>query len=193
MAYVQSFGVNRTSPVAFIGQNTIKKYSKKPEESNKKPSDNPATDVINKENKKSSDSYSFLDGVTDTLTVAGMTPGFGIIPDAANTVLNLGRAGVAALTGGDTKKYLGNATLAGFAMVPGLGQGVSGTKLAAKVLPKTVKAVKGLDKSSKVLKAGKVAKNIKKVKGGGIIGTNTGLISSIDRDKAMENKPELLM
>ena len=183
MAYVQRFGLSRTSPLAAFGEPSKAKTEEK----------TPANDVIKKENKKSSDSYSFLDGVTDALTVAGMVPGFGIIPDAANTLLNLGRAGVAAVTGGDTSKYLGNAALAGFAMVPGLGQGVSGTKLAAKVLPKTVKAVKGLDTSSKVLKAGKVAKNIKKAKGAGIIGTNTGLISSIDRDKAMANRPELLM
>jgi hypothetical protein len=193
MAYTQRFGLSRKSPVALIGQNTIKKYSKKPEESNKKDSSNPATDIINKNNKKSSDSYTFLDGVTDALTVGGMAPAVGIVPDAINTGLNLGRAVVAAVTGGDTSKYLTNAALAGGAMIPGIGQGVSGTKLAAKVLPKTVKAVKGLDKTSKVLKTGKVAKNIKKAKGAGIIGTNTGLISSIDRDKAMENRPELLM
>jgi hypothetical protein len=39
------------------------------------------------------------------------------------------------------------------------------------------------------MKTGKVAKNVKKAKGAGIIGTNTGIISSIDRDEAMANKP----
>ncbi len=58
------------------------------------------------------------------------------VPDAINTGLNLGRAVVAAVTGGDTSKYLTNAALAGGAMIPGIGQGVSGTKLAAKVLQK---------------------------------------------------------
>ena len=183
MAYVQRFGLSRKSPLAAFGEPSKAKTEE----------ETPATDVINKENKKSSDSYTFLDGVTDALTVGGMAPAVGIVPDAINTVLNLGRAGVAAVTGGDTSKYLTNAALAGGAMIPGIGQGISGTKLVAKALPRTVKAVKGLDTSSKVLKAGKIAKNIKKAKGAGIIGTNTGLISSIDHDKAMANKPELLM
>ena len=77
--------------------------------------------------------------------------------------------GYSALTGGDTGKYLTNAALAGGAMIPGVGQGVSGTKLAAKVLPKTVKAVKGLDKGSKVMKTGKLAKNVKKAKSKGLL------------------------
>ena len=115
MAYVQRFGLSRKSPLAAFGEPSKAKTEEK----------TPANDVINKENKKSSDNYSFLDGVTDTLTVAGLVPGFGIIPDAANTLLNLGRAGVAAVTGGDTSKYIGNAGLAGLAMIPGVGQGVS--------------------------------------------------------------------
>jgi len=79
MAYVQRFGLSRKSPLAAFGEPSKAKTEEK----------TPANDVINKENKKSSDSYSFLDGVTDTLTVAGMVPGLGIFPDAANTLLNL--------------------------------------------------------------------------------------------------------
>ncbi len=184
MAYLQRFGINRRTPMNMVAP--MKMVGGE---------DNQASNVIEKQNKKAVEekSSSWFDGISDALTVAGMVPGLGIIPDAINTVANLGAAGYSALTGGDTGKYLTNAALAGGAMIPGVGQGVSGTKLAAKVLPKTVKAVKGLDKTSKVLKTGKVAKNIKKAKGAGIIGTNTGLISSIDRDKAMENRPELLM
>ena len=192
MAYVQRFGINRKTPMNMVAP--MKMVGGE---------DNEASNVVEKQNQVSvaqksgsgsgSGSSSWFDGISDALTVAGMVPALGIIPDAINTVANLGAAGYSALTGGDTGKYLTNAALAGGAMIPGVGQGVSGTKLAAKVLPKTVKAVKGLDKGSKVMKTGKVAKNIKKVKGGGIIGANTGLISSIDRDEAMANRPELLM
>ena len=178
MAYVQRFGINRKTPMNMVAP--MKMVGGE---------DNEASNVVEKQNQVSvaqksgsgsgSGSSSWFDGISDALTVAGMVPALGIIPDAINTVANLGAAGYSALTGGDTGKYLTNAALAGGAMIPGVGQGVSGTKLAAKVLPKTVKAVKGLDKGSKVMKTGKVAKNIKKVKGGGIIGTNTGLISSL--------------
>ena len=178
MAYVQRFGLSRTSPLAAFGEPSKAKTEEK----------TPANDVIKKENKKSSDSYSFLDGVTDALTVAGMVPGFGIIPDAANTILNLGRAGVSALTGGDTGKYLGNASLAGLAMIPGVGQGVSGTKLAAKVIPKAVDTVQALDKGSKVMKLGKVAKKIKTAKGAGIAAKP--LLGATSYETAMANKPK---
>jgi hypothetical protein len=171
MAYLQKFGINRNTPMNMVAP--MKMVGGE---------DNQASNVVEKQNKKAVEekSSSWFDGISDALTVAGMV--------AINTVANLGAAGYSALTGGDTGKYLTNAALAGGAMIPGVGQGVSGTKLAAKVLPKTVKAVKGLDKSSKVLKTGKIAKNIKKGKGAGIIGTNTGIISSIDRDEAMANK-----
>ena len=170
MAYVQRFGLSRRSPLNAFG-----------EPSKKKEEENPATDIIEKENKKSEEQgYNWTDGVTDALTVAGMIPGLGIVPDAINTVFNLGGAGVAALTGGNASKYLGNAALAGGAMIPGIGQGVSGVKLAAKLAPKTVKTVKGLDAGSKVLKAGQVAKKVKKAKGAGIIGRS--LLSTSDYD-----------
>ena len=116
-----------------------------------------------------------------------MVPGLGIIPDAANTLLNLGRAGVAALTGGDTTKMLGNAALAGGAMIPGIGQGVSGVKLASKVVPKAVDTVQALDKGSKVMKLGKVAKNVKKAKGAGILAKP--LLGATSYEDAMANKP----
>ena len=177
MAYVQRFGLSRKSPLAAFGEPSKAKTEEK----------TPANDVINKENKKSSDNYSFLDGVTDTLTVAGLVPGFGIIPDAANTLLNLGRAGVAAVTGGDTSKYIGNAGLAGLAMIPGVGQGVSGTKLASKVIPKAVDTVQALDKGSKVMKLGKVAKKVKQAKGAGIVAKP--ILGAASYDDVMANKP----
>jgi len=145
MAYVQRFGLSRKSPLAVSGT--------------------PAHDVIKKNvEKEPSESKGWWDWVSDGLTVAGMVPGLGIIPDGINAAGNLVAAGHAALTGGDTAKYLTNATLAGGAMIPGVGQAVSGTKLAAKVLPKTVKTIQGLEKGSKVLKAGELAGKTKKMK-----------------------------
>ena len=110
------------------------------------------------------DGQSGLDYFQDFLTGAGMTPGYGIIADGANFLLSGGRAIHGALTGGDVKKHLVNMSLAGLGAVPVLGQSVSSGKLASKVIPKTVKLAQGLDKSSKIMKLGKTAKNVKKVK-----------------------------
>jgi len=132
MAYVQSFGVKRTSPVAFIGQNTMKKYSKKP--------DNPATDIIDKQNIKASEEKNkgFLDYLQDGLTVVGMIPAAGNVADIVNAGISGVRAGYAGLTGDKSgvKKHLGNVALSGLAAVPGLGIGAGGAKLA-----KNIKAV----------------------------------------------------
>ena len=161
MAYVQSFGVNRTSPVAFIGQNTMKKYSKKPEESNKKPSDSPATDIIDKQNIKASEEKNrgFLDYVQDGLTVVGMIPFGGNVADLINVGISGARAGYAGLTGDKSgvKKHLGNVALSGLAAVPGLGIGAGGAKLA-----KNIKAVdkavgKGAEYALKTYKGSKLA------------------------------------
>ena len=161
MAYVQSFGVNRTSPVAFIGQNTMKKYSKKPEESNKKPSDSPATDIIDKQNIKASEEKNrgFLDYVQDGLTVVGMIPFGGNVADLINVGISGARAGYAGLTGDKSgvKKHLGNVALSGLAAVPGIGIGAGGAKLA-----KNIKAVdkavgKGAEYALKTYKGSKLA------------------------------------
>ena len=136
MAYVQRFGVSRTSPVAI--------------------SNNPATDIIDKQNIKASEekSPSFLDYLQDGLVVAGTLPLVGNVADVANAAISGGRAAHAALTGGDTKKYLGDMALNAAAAIPAVGQGVTGARIAAKV-------------GDKVLKAGKVAKKVKKAKTGG--------------------------
>merc|ERR1719494_1723273 len=76
--------------------------------------------------KTSSSVSSRLDKIQTGLDIAGMTPGVGIVPDAVN-------AGIHAVRG----NKVGVATSLG-AMVPGAGQAVTATKLAAK----TAKAAK---------------------------------------------------
>jgi len=73
-----------------------------------------------------------LDYGQTALTAAGTVPGFGIIADGLNTGVSLGRAGYAKATG-DTegvKEHLINAGTNAAMMVPVVGQGVAGTKLA---------------------------------------------------------------
>ena len=110
------------------------------------------------------DGQSGLDYFQDVLTGAGMTPGYGILADGANILVSGGRAIHGALTGGDVKEHLVNMGLAGLGAIPVLGQNVSSGKLAAKYIPKTVKLAQGLDKTSKIMKAGKVAGKVKKAK-----------------------------
>ena len=61
-----------------------------------------------------------LDNAHTALDAAGLAPGVGIVPDAANAALYLAR--------GD----LGNAAISGAAMVPVVGQAAGGGRLAAK-------------------------------------------------------------
>tara|TARA_R100001015_G_C4566313_1_gene125194 strand:+ start:165 stop:854 length:690 start_codon:yes stop_codon:yes gene_type:complete len=108
----------------------------------------------------------WLDYAQDTLTGVGMIPGVGIFADGANFLLSGGRAIHGALTGGDVGKHVVNMGLAAGGAIPGIGQGVSGTKLASKVIPKTVKGIQNLDKASKILKVGELAGKAKKIKTG---------------------------
>ena len=80
----------------------------------------------------------FLNRIQTGLTVAGMTPGFGIIADGLNTATSLGRAGYAKMTGDKegVKKHLVEGGVNALAMVPGLGQGVAGMKLGKEVIKK---------------------------------------------------------
>ena len=108
----------------------------------------------------------WLDYTQDFLTGAGMTPGYGIFADGANFLLSGARAAHGALTGGDVKKHVVNMGLAGLGAIPVLGQNVSSGKLAAKYIPKTVKAAQALSKSGNIMKVGKLAGKIKKAKVG---------------------------
>jgi len=75
---------------------------------------------------------SALDYAQTGLTAAGTIPGFGMIADGINTATSLGRAGYAKATG-DTqgvKDHMINAGTNAAMMIPVVGQGVAGAKLA---------------------------------------------------------------
>ena len=73
-----------------------------------------------------------LDYGQTALTAAGTIPGVGMIADGANTLISGGRAGYAAATGdkAGAKKYASDMAMNAAMMIPVLGQGVAGTKLA---------------------------------------------------------------
>ena len=75
-----------------------------------------------------------LDRTQDALTVGGLSPGIGIFADAANTLISGGRAAYEGYKGNTdaAKKHLGDMAINAGAMVPVVGQGVAGTKLAVK-------------------------------------------------------------
>ena len=191
MSYAQRFGLSRKSPLSndklaklkekygmsdtpasdiiqkmnkniMVADTTGKpnKFYQTPEEYNYSPS--AGMNITPMGSKK--DGQSGLDYFQDFLTGAGMTPGYGIFADGANFLVSGGRAIHGALTGGDVKKHVVNMGLAGLGAIPILGQNVSSGKLAAKYIPKTVKLAQGLDKSSKLMKAGEIAGKVKKVK-----------------------------
>ena len=99
---------------------------------------------------------SWLDNVQTGLSAAGLTPGIGLVPDAANTLISGARAGYAKLTGGDTAEHLKNMAINAGSMVPGVGQAVATTGLAADIIDraggsgKKQYASKGLPKPGKV-------------------------------------------
>lgn len=75
---------------------------------------------------------SALDYSQTALTAAGTIPGIGIVADGINTATSLGRAGYAKATG-DTqgvKDHMINAGTNAAMMIPVVGQGVAGAKLA---------------------------------------------------------------
>ena len=131
--------------------------------------DNQATNVIEKQNVKAQKekSSSWLDWAQDALTVAGTIPLVGNVADGVNTLVSGGRAIHAGVTGsGEVKKHLGNMALNAGSMIPAVGQGFAGAKIAAKV-------------TDKAMKVGKTAKTAKKMKLGA---KYSGLISAADPD-----------
>ena len=70
------------------------------------------------------------------LTTAGMAPGVGIIPDAINTVSNLGQGAYHSLTGNkeQASQDYTNAAWAAGGMIPVAGQAIAGTKLGIKAV-----------------------------------------------------------
>ena len=158
MSYVQRFGINRNSPMNMVSP--IKRSNLE---------EIPANNVIEKENVKAQEekSGSWLDWAQDALTVAGTIPLVGNVADGVNTLVSGGRALHAGVTGsGEVKKHLGNMALNAGSMIPAVGQGFAGAKIAAKV-------------TDKAMKVGKTAKAAKKMKLGA---KYSGLMSTADAD-----------
>jgi len=76
------------------------------------------------------------DKIQTGLTVGGMTPAWGVIPDALNTGISAVRAGYNKVIGDDeaANKHAINTGVNATTMIPGFGQGVAATKLATGLL-----------------------------------------------------------
>jgi|TARA_R100000479_G_scaffold56129_1_gene26597 hypothetical protein len=158
MPYLQQFGVSRISPLNM--SSPLNKWWGGEEESQAS-SDDPASTVVNNNNAKATKEKggrSWLDWTQDALTVAGMVPGFGAVPDLLNTAISGGRA-VFADNPEDRKKYMGDMALNLAASVPGAGLAAGATKLGKSVKAidtayagtKAVKNIKKLDKALGVI------------------------------------------
>jgi hypothetical protein len=123
-------------------------YSKSNDYSNTKTSTTPTKGIYNKsfdyseegiQERRDNNPYkdlSLSEKLDLGLTTAGMAPGLGIIPDAINTVSNLGQGAYHSLTG-DTEQAATdyeNAAWAAGGMIPIAGQSIAGTKLAKKAI-----------------------------------------------------------
>ena len=127
-----------------------------------KPKENkPNTAAAEKAKSISKKASSKLDKLQTGLTVAGLTPGVGIIPDVANTAISAGRAGLAGLTGDKkgTKRHLINVGINAATAIPVAGQAVAGGKLAVQ----GIKAGSKLAKGQKALKTAKKVDSFKKI------------------------------
>ena len=131
--------------------------------------------------------YNTMDKVQDALTVGGLTPGVGIVPDAINTGISAIRSGYNYLTG-DTeraKSQMGDLALNAASMIPVAGQAVAGTKLGMRAL----KAAPIITSAApKAYKAFKGAKAVKKVKTGAKLGSS--VLDSITPNFAGSNASE---
>ena len=149
MPYVQQFGINKPSPLAWWGSDDKKEES------------NQASDIIENNNKKSGGWFSTaMDYAQEGLGWAGMLPGVGAAADLINAGISGGRAGYAGLTG-DTeglKHHTGQAALNLAFAVPGAGDVAAGVNKLGKV----GKAIKYADSAYASTKPVKFLKNIGK-------------------------------
>ena len=110
-----------------------------------------------------------LDAAQLALTAGGMVPGWGIVPDALNTVVSGGRAAYAKVKGNkeETNKHMLNMGLNAAMMIPAAGQAVASSKLALNAAGKTKKVLdatkKVTDITTKVVKGNKYGTNSTKV------------------------------
>jgi len=105
-----------------------------------------------KKNKKST-SNKFWDNTQNWLTGAGLVPAWGIVPDAANTIISGVRTGYNKIIGDEeeAKRHATNTGINATTMIPGVGQGVGLAKLAAigHKMNKTKKVIKTANKTKK--------------------------------------------
>ena len=108
--------------------------------------------------------YNTMDKIQDSLTLGGLTPGVGLIPDAINT----GISGVRALYNyatGDTaraKSQMGDLAMNAATIIPGAGQAAGLIKLGAR----TGKVVKGVKTGKKIKSASKLTESAVENKSG---------------------------
>ena len=168
MAYAQRFGLSRNSPLLNVEDGKLTTNTTVP-----KDIENPASNIINQNNvKKDSESKGWgswlLDRGQDVLSVAGMVPGLGAIPDALNTAVSGGRLAYNTAIGDKAgmKEAGFNLALNAAAIIPGAGQAAT----AAKFANRARKSIKGADKVLDVYKgvdsaiaSSKVVKGIKNI------------------------------
>lgn len=144
MAYTQHFGLSRNSPLNMGGSNTSKEIEPKINTSPEQ-----ASGIIDQNNKKSFWSKG-TDYLQDGLSVLGMIPGLGAIPDAINTGISGGRLAYNTAIGDKSamKEAGFNLALNAAAIIPGAGQAAT----AAKFANKARKSIKGADKALDIYK-----------------------------------------
>jgi len=150
MAYAQRFGLSRNSPLLNVEDGKLTTNTTVPKDIK-----NPASNIINQNNvKKDSESKGWgswlLDRGQDVLSVAGMVPGLGAIPDALNTAVSGGRLAYNTAIGDKAgmKEAGFNLALNAAAIIPGAGQAAT----AAKFANRARKSIKGADKVLDVYK-----------------------------------------
>ena len=185
MAYAQRFGLSRNSPLLKVEDGKLTTNTTVP-----KDIENPASNIINQNNvKKDSESKGWgswlLDRGQDILSVAGMVPGLGAIPDALNTAVSGTRLIYNKAIGDEAgvKEAGFNMALNAAAIIPGAGQAATAAKFAnrlgkgTKIAKAVVKKSQGTGITSKLLKGSigldKKLGNMKLMKGVKNLGVNT--------------------
>ena len=130
--------------------------------------------------------YNTMDKIQDSLTLGGLTPGVGIVPDALNTGISAIRSGYNYLTG-DTarsKSQMGDLALNAASMIPGLGQAAGITKLGAR----GAKVMRGVKMAKPVYSNVKKGKSAFKLAKSGV-DSISGSVTDLNNLKAPTSGP----
>tara|TARA_R110000737_G_scaffold352987_1_gene401562 strand:+ start:2549 stop:5728 length:3180 start_codon:yes stop_codon:yes gene_type:complete len=130
--------------------------------------------------------YNTMDKIQDGLTLGGLTPGVGIVPDALNTGISAIRSGYNYLTG-DTarsKSQMGDLALNAASMIPGLGQAAGITKLGAR----GAKVMRGVKMAKPVYSNVKKGKSAFKLAKSGV-DSISGSVTDLNNLKAPTSGP----